>query len=173
MAGLCSSGVAAPWTTSAGRLFDAVAALLGLRTHTTFEGQAAMELEGLADPAERARLPLPLAERDGTLVLDARETVRALVAAIDAGVPSEVLAARFHEGLAATLAGACERIAVGEGIDVAVLSGGVFQNRRLLVRTTELLEAAGLRVLRPLRLPANDGGIGYGQAAVAAAVRRC
>jgi hydrogenase maturation protein HypF len=170
VAGLARSGLAAPETTSAGRLFDAIAALLGVRSHATFEGQAAMELEALADPAERGRLPLPLLERDGALVLDARETVRAAVAGLAAGVTVPVLAARFHEGLAHALAVACGRIAAAEGIDLVVLSGGVFQNRRLLDRTTERLEAAGLRVLRPLRLPANDGGIGYGQAAVAAAL---
>jgi hydrogenase maturation protein HypF len=168
VAGLARSGVAAPVTTSAGRLFDAMAALLGVRTHATFEGQAAMELEALADPAERGALPLPVVERDGSVLLDARETVRAAVAARAAGVAPEVLAARFHAGLADALAAACARIAAGEGLDLVVLSGGVFQNRRLLGGTAGRLEAAGLRVLRPLRLPANDGGIAYGQAAVAA-----
>jgi hydrogenase maturation protein HypF len=168
VSGLVRTGLAAPETTSAGRLFDAVAALLGVRFEATFEGQAAMELEALADRRERGCLPLDVAEHGDALVLDARETVRAVATGLGAGVAVEVLAARFHEGLARALADACSQVATGEGIDAVVLSGGVFQNRRLLTRTAERLAGAGLRVLRPVRLPANDGGLAYGQAAVAA-----
>jgi hydrogenase maturation protein HypF len=173
VAALARSGVAAPTTTSAGRLFDAVAALAGLRSRSGYEGQAAMELESAARLSERGAYPLELVERPGAgaaLVLDPRETIRALLAELEAGVAVGEVSARFHNALAAATASACLAAAEAEGIGDAVLSGGVFQNRLLLERTTERLRAAGLRVLLPERLPPNDGGISYGQAAVATAV---
>ena len=166
VAHMARTGVGAPVTTSAGRLFDAVAALCGLRTHVTYEGQAAIELEAVSDPGERRAYPMPVVERDGRLLLDARETVRAVVA--DAADPA-VVAARFHNALAVATARACAVLAERHGVDIVVLSGGVFQNRLLLDETTRQLERLRLRVLTPRLLPANDGGIAYGQAAIAAA----
>ena len=169
IAGLLRSGTAAPVTTSAGRLFDAVAALCGLRAEVSYEGQAAIELEAACDPAERGAYPLPVTVRDGALVLDARASVAAAAADVRAGVATGRIAARFHHGLADATAAACARIAAERRLDTVVLSGGVFQNLVLLARTRRRLAAAGLRVLVPRRLPANDGGIAFGQAAVAAA----
>ena len=103
------------------------------------------------------------------LVLDPGETIRALVADLGAGVAVGDVSARFHNALATATASACVAAAEAHGVAAAVLSGGVFQNRLLLERTAERLRAAGLRVLVPERLPPNDGGISYGQAAVAAA----
>jgi hydrogenase maturation protein HypF len=160
MAALTRSGLASPLTTSMGRLFDAVAALCGVRSEVTYEGQAAIELEALCEPDESDAYPLPVT--DG-LVLDARPTIRALVGDGDAQPARR--AARFHNAVARATATACERA----GATTVVLSGGVFQNRRLLETTSELLGEAGLRVLTPELLPPNDGGISYGQAAVAAA----
>jgi hydrogenase maturation protein HypF len=157
----------APETTSAGRLFDAVAALCGLRAAATYEGQAAAELEAACDPHERGAYPLPVG---GGAVLDARETILAVARDAAAGVPAGVISARFHRALGDATARACVEIAARHGLDLAVLSGGVFQNARLLSATSERLEAAGLRVLVPERLPPNDGGISYGQAAIAAAL---
>jgi hydrogenase maturation protein HypF len=165
VAEMARTGVASPVTTSAGRLFDAVAALCGLRTEVTYEGQAAIELEAACDPAERGGYELPAAAG----VLDARPLVLAVAREVAAGVPAGVVAARFHDGLADATASACAAAASERGIGTAVLSGGAFQNRRLLERTGAALRAAGLRVLVPERVPANDGGIAYGQAAVAAA----
>jgi hydrogenase maturation protein HypF len=88
---------------------------------------------------------------------------------IRAAVPAATIGARFHNGVAEATAAACEVAARAGGIETVVLSGGVFQNRLLLERTSKLLTEAGMRVLVPERLPANDGGISYGQAAVAAA----
>jgi hydrogenase maturation protein HypF len=166
VASLARRGLAAPVTTSAGRLFDAVAALCGLRATVTYEGQAAAELEAACDPLERGAYPLPVGEG---LVLDARATIRAVARDAAAGVTAGVIAARFHRALADAVARACVEIAARHGTDRVVLSGGVFQNVRLLVGTSARLEAAGLRVLVPQRLPPNDGGISFGQAAVAAA----
>jgi hydrogenase maturation protein HypF len=172
VAELARSGVASPQTTSAGRLFDAVSALCGIRPRVNYEGQAAAELEALADRDEHAAYPLPLVAREPhpvPLRLDARETVRAVVRDLAAGEEPAVIAARFQNAVAGATAAACVDVARRRGLDTAVVSGGVFQNRLLLERTVERLADAGLRVLVPERLPPNDGGISYGQAAVAAA----
>jgi hydrogenase maturation protein HypF len=150
-----------PVTTSAGRLFDAVAAICGLRAQVTYEGQAAIELEAACDPAEHSAYPM-----DG---LDPGEAVLAAARELAGGIAVGVVAARFHEGLAAAVAEACARAAADAETDRVVLSGGVFQNRRLVIAAARRLERAGLRVLVPELLPPNDGGISYGQAAVAAA----
>jgi len=166
---LAASGLASPLTTSAGRLFDAVAALCGLRAVVNYEGQAAVELEAACDLGEQRAYPMPLLDDDGPLVMDARPLVRALVDDLDAGVDAGTIAARFHNALAATTAHGCTLAAERASTDTVVLSGGVFQNRRLLGRTASLLSDGGLRVLTPELLPPNDGGIAYGQLAVAAA----
>jgi hydrogenase maturation protein HypF len=170
VAELVRSGVASPLTTSVGRLFDAVAAICGVRAEVNYEGQAAAELEALADPCERGRYPFALRDHGGApLVLDTRPAVWAVAAETGAGVPVPTVAARFHNSLAVATAAACARAAGRGGVDTVVLSGGVFQNRRLLETTRALLAEAGLRVLTPEALPPNDGGIAYGQLAVAAA----
>jgi len=128
----------------------------------TYEGQAAIELEAAADPGERGAYPLGADLDARALVLAVRDDVRA-------AVPVHVVSARFHRAVAGATAAACVDAADAAGLDLVVLSGGVFQNRLLLTWTAERLEARGLRVLVPERLPANDGGISYGQAAVAAA----
>jgi hydrogenase maturation protein HypF len=169
VSGLAASGLASPLTSSAGRLFDAVAALCGIRAEVNYEGQAAIELEAACDPYERAAYPLPLSAGAGTLVIDPRPALRALVEELDAGALAAVVAARFHNTMAAASAQACAILAERHGVESVVLSGGVFQNRRLLESMARLVTEAGLRVLVPERLPPNDGGIAYGQAAVAAA----
>lgn len=168
VAALARSGLASPLTTSAGRLFDAVAALCAIRTSSAEEGRAAAELEGVAEPAERGAYPLAVVESD-ILQLDPRETVRAILGELQTGVPVAIVSARFHNGLARATARALLLAAEREGVSTAVLSGGVFQNRLLLERCSEELARAGLRVLLPRQLPPNDGAVSYGQAAVAAA----
>jgi hydrogenase maturation protein HypF len=160
VARLAASGFSAPVTTSAGRLFDAVAALCGIRARVSYEGQAAIELEAACDPAERGAYELA--------DLDPRAAIRAVARDVAAGVDVGVVATRFHHGLAEATAHACALAAERYGVDVAVLAGGVFQNRVLMERTSALLRDAGLRVLVPRRLPPGDGAIAYGQAAVAA-----
>jgi hydrogenase maturation protein HypF len=133
-------------------------------------GQAAAELEALLDPAEEGAYPLPLRDDGGApLVIDARPTVCAVVEDLRRGVEVATVAARFHNALANATADACERAAERCDTETVVLSGGAFQNRRLMGRTRALLGAGGLRVLTPEALPPNDGGIAYGQLAVAAA----
>lgn len=158
---MADTGTAAPITTSAGRLFDAIAAICGLRTHASYEGQAAGELEAVCDPAERGAYEMP--------GLDARPAVLAAAADAAVGRPAGVIAARFHAGLAAETGRAAVAAAEAHGTGLVVLAGGVFQNRRLLEATAAGLTAMGLQVLTPVRLPPNDGAIAYGQAAVAIA----
>jgi hydrogenase maturation protein HypF len=172
VAELVRSGVASPLTTSAGRLFDAVAALAGVRSEVNYEGQAAIELEALADPDESGGYSLPVGGANPSgepLVIDPRPAIREIVRDVERGVPAQRVSGRFHNGLAAATAAGCEAAAARSAVDTVVLSGGVFQNRLLLARTAGLLRDAGLRVLIPELLPANDGGISYGQLAVASA----
>jgi hydrogenase maturation protein HypF len=169
VAELAGKGLASPVTTSAGRLFDAAAALCGVRAGVTYEGQAAIEFEALCDGDDHGAYPLALGGDGGPLALDARATIRALVDDLAVGAPVAIVAARFHDAVAKGTARACEVAARRHGTDAVVLSGGVFQNRRLLQRTITALADGGLQTLVPEQLPPNDGGISYGQAAVASA----
>ncbi len=166
VAEMARTGFSAPPTSSIGRLFDAVAALCGVRSFCRYEGQAAIELEGIAQPGDHGAYAFA-ADRD--LVLDPRPALHELLADLAAGTPAGVVSARFHAGVAHATAAGCATAAARAGVDLVVLSGGVFQNRRLLDETAARLEALGLQVLVPVRLPPNDGGIAYGQAAIAAA----
>jgi hydrogenase maturation protein HypF len=169
VAQMARTGFAAPVTTSMGRLFDAVAALAGVRARVNYEGQAAAELEGAAAPAAaQAAYPLPV-DPGPPVVLDARPAITAIAEDVRAGTAAAVVAARFHAAVAAATARACAILAERHGLATVVLSGGVFQNRLLLDAASAALERDGLPVLVPERLPPNDGAISYGQAAVAAA----
>jgi hydrogenase maturation protein HypF len=163
------AGVNSPATSSAGRLFDAVAALLGVRDAVNYEGQAAVELEQLADPAERSAYPASVtgARPFGVCGPD---LVRAAVEDLLAGVDPGTIAARFHNGVAHVIAEGCRRVRDEAALTTVALSGGVFQNALLLERSVGLLEQDGFRVLVHSRVPPNDGGISLGQAAVAGAL---
>jgi len=161
----------APLASSMGRLFDAAAAVLGLRRRSFYEGQAAMELEALADGHVGAELPFPIREGDnGTFLLDPLPLLVALGEARAAGQPAPELAAGFHDAVGASAVAAVRRVAEAKNIRKVALAGGVFQNARLLDRTARGLTDAGLEVLIPRKLSPNDGAISYGQAAVAAAI---
>jgi hydrogenase maturation protein HypF len=164
---LVRTGVASPLTSSVGRLFDAVAALCGIRPESREEGLAALELEAAADAAEPGSYPLRVHD-GGQLILDPRETLQALARDLARGTPTSLVSARFHNTLAVATTRALATLAEREGTRTVVLSGGVFQNRLLLERCRERLTACGLNVLVPRAVPPNDGGISYGQAAVAA-----
>ena len=162
-------GVNSPLTSSAGRLFDAVAALLGVRDTINYEGQAAVELEQLARvPGMASGYPAQLTPGPPFTVAGC-DLVRAAAEDLLAGQPPEVISARFHRGVAELIVAGCQLLRERSGLGTVALSGGVFQNRLLLGTVTSLLEASGFRVLTHSRVPPNDGGISLGQAVVAAA----
>lgn len=164
LAAMLDRGLQSPITTSMGRLFDAVAALSGVRVQAGFEGQAAMALE-FAAGEEEAVEPYPLPLRDGEpAVADWEPLVRSLLADRERGAPASLMAARFH----AALARLAEAIALRVGLPRVVLSGGCFQNLRLLRDTQARLRARGFEVWTPRQYPPNDGGLSLGQLAVAA-----
>jgi hydrogenase maturation protein HypF len=166
LARMLATGTRSPVTTSAGRLFDAVAALLGLHPRAGFEGQAAMALEALADPSERGAYPFPLvpaAAPGAPALLDWGPLLHALIEDGTRRVPPAIRSARFHNALVDGIA-AVARLA---GSPRVALSGGCFQNRLLLERTSERLAADGFDVLTHRLVPPNDGGIALGQVMVA------
>jgi hydrogenase maturation protein HypF len=152
--------VNAPRSSGMGRLFNAVAALLGVRDEITYEGQAAIELEQLAGDT----LVKPYRWSFG----DGAELVAAVYDDLTAGRAREEIAAAFHEAIAAASVDACADAAEPR---LLVLSGGTFQNLRLRESTRRRAEHAGFRVLTHRLVPPNDGGISYGQAVVAAATQ--
>jgi hydrogenase maturation protein HypF len=172
---LIEGGGSAPSTTSAGRLFDAVAALLGLRTTVTYEGQAAIELEALAfgiAEEDADTYPVEVTRTAGMSVLDPAPLIGAVIDELARGATPALVAAGFHNGLgigAATLAG---RLAADRGLGTVALSGGVFQNSRLTRVVENELHRLGFEVLVHELVPPNDGGISVGQAAIAATASR-
>jgi hydrogenase maturation protein HypF len=168
-------GLNSPVASSAGRLYDAAASLLGIRDVAEYEAQAAMDLELLAD--EGSAEPLPFALRrvgastgaGGLLVYDPRPTIRALLEGVAAHETTARLAARFEATIAAATRELVAEVAKATGLGDVALSGGVFQNRHLASALVRQLGRDGLEVHVNRMVPANDGGISYGQAAVAAA----
>jgi hydrogenase maturation protein HypF len=161
-------------TTAVGRLFDAVAVLLGGRPRVSFEAQAAMELETLARSVGRDGVPSRYAglvttvDDHGVKVLDPTQLLAALADDADAGIPVALLAAAFHEALGVATGELAASLAGAAGVDAVALTGGVFQNVRLNEVVEATVRAAGYDVLLHRDVPANDGGISIGQAAIAA-----
>lgn len=173
LATLLRSGIASPWTTSMGRLFDAVASLTGLCQQASFEGQAAMAVEFAAEREREAGggriqgYPIDLVARDNsdtTWMVDWRPMISAVLDDLCRGCSPERIAARFHAGLAEGVV----RVAQAAGLPRVVLTGGCFQNRLLLSLVRQHLEAAGFTVYSHTLVPPNDGGLSLGQAVVAA-----
>jgi hydrogenase maturation protein HypF len=164
-----------PLASAAGRLFDAVAALIGVRERVTYEAQAAIELEMLATEwfSTQPRREAPPAfrfdvEQDGGVsVLRLRRLLEDVIASRLAGASLGEVAWRFHKTMAGMIVTVCQRIAAETGLQTVALSGGCFQNRLLLRLTVPDLERAGFRVLLHRQVPCNDGGICLGQAVLA------
>ena len=169
-----------PLTSSMGRLFDAVSALLGICTETTYEAQAAIELEMAANEqidesaghrsgkAYRFRVE----KASGQEVVRLRELFEALVADRVRGVSVGEMSRRFHQTVAQMIVAVCERVAAERDLRVVALSGGCFQNRLLLASAVPALQEAGFRVLTHGQVPCNDGGLSLGQAAIACSAVR-
>jgi len=162
-------GVNAPLTSSMGRLFDAVAAITGVRGEIQYEAQAAIDLEMLAHeaPCETGSYPFTSGEEDGVNIIKIRNLLTAVVTDVKDHAPQAIIAARFHNTIARMVAEACLSISRKTGIKAAALSGGVFQNRILLGKARAMVESKGIRVYTHRQVPCNDGGISLGQAVIA------
>lgn len=154
-----------PETSSMGRLFDAVSSLLRLRDKTNYEGQAAIELEQIADPGTTEKYEVVVSE-DGSIIRP-QNVIRRAVADLLSGIPPGIISARFHLGVADLIAGISGRVRDERKLNRVVLSGGVFQNMFLVNAAVKMLASAGFEVFTHSRVPANDGGISFGQAAIA------
>jgi hydrogenase maturation protein HypF len=168
LATMLAKGFRSPVTSSAGRLFDAVAALIDVRQRVSFEGQAAMALEFMADAQETGSYSFALRAADGepeTLELDWQPIVEGVIEDSQRHVDPGIIAGRFHNTLVEALVAVAERI----GETRVALTGGCFQNRLLTERAASRLRESGLDVLIHRQVPANDGGISLGQVAIAAA----
>ncbi|MFO7700668.1 MAG: carbamoyltransferase HypF [Acidimicrobiia bacterium] len=168
IAKMLETGFQAPVTTSAGRLFDAVAAIVGLMESSSFEGEAAMALEHVADPGESEPYPMPIVATEAGAILDWGPAILAILDDLTAGAGPGRISGRFHAALAHGITGVAQLV----GHPVVALTGGCFQNRLLTESTALHLRRSGFEVLMHRRVPPNDGGISLGQVAVAAASRR-
>ncbi len=164
------SGINVPYTSSAGRLFDAVAALMGLRTEAFYEGQAACELEAVASP-HASPYAVDLLTGARPYVWDTRSLLMAVLEDLREGADVSSVAGRFHATLARGIVVMCRALKEETGIRRVALSGGVFQNRLLTPMVVEGLQEEGFSCLLHRRVPCNDGGLSLGQA-VSAARRR-
>jgi hydrogenase maturation protein HypF len=178
---MLAAGTRVARTSSMGRLFDAVAALLGVRREVTYEAQAAMELESLAwDGSDARAYPWALRRETGvqalghvppmvtgTTVIEVGPLLRGVLDDVEQGVNRADIAYRFHVTMAELLVSVCSALRDDTGLQQVALSGGVFQNRLLLELVLPRLEASGLRALLHRLVPANDGGVSLGQAYVA------
>ncbi len=175
LAGMIAQGVNAPWTSSAGRLFDAVSALLGLGEGITYEAQAAIRLQTIAQPDGAPPYPYVIEMQDEALQLSFGPAIRAIVADRCADVNIGQIAGRFHQTVAEAVGEMCvrirdrERLERSSPLERVALSGGVFQNDLLLALTTNDLLRRGFQVYSHHLVPPNDAGIALGQAAVALA----
>ena len=154
-------------TSSCGRLFDAVASLVGLRQEVNFEGQAAIELESIAEEGCAERYPYGI-DGDGPWQVDFRPAIESIVREVSSGAPRGRMAAKFHNTLAEATVEVCRRIGAETKLRRVCLSGGTFQNVRLLGASVAGLRASGFEVFLHAHVPPNDGGIALGQAAIAA-----
>ena len=171
---MAQQGLNSVVSTSAGRLFDGVSAILGLARQSSFEGEAAMQLQFAArrwmkrhEPVGKD--PVPPQKENGRWILPTGELVRYMAEEKLAGRNQDFLAYAFHEQLARQIAGACLQLSQETSVKTVALSGGVFQNTLLLSLCEQSLKQAGLMVLRHHLVPPNDGGIALGQAVYAMA----
>lgn len=160
------TGFNSPKTSSLGRLFDGVAALIGLYQQVTYEAQNAIALESIADPEEHFGYDFPI--EDGQILVS--PVIRAIVDDLKHKVSPAIISARFHNGLTVCAVNVCEQIRSQTDFQQVVLSGGVWQNKTLIKQSIAALSASGFEVFWPHKLPTNDGGVSLGQALVAVAV---
>jgi hydrogenase maturation protein HypF len=158
------NNINSPLCSSTGRLFDAMSALIGVRERVNYEGQAAIELEQMAEPGEGGEYGLEITEEEGTLILNPDPVIKAIVEAIKKGEAPGVISARFHNSLARGIVHMASTMRERTGLSEIILSGGVFQNHLLMGRVSDLLEGEDFRGYIHHKAPPNDGGIALGQA---------
>lgn len=164
---LIEKKINSPLTSSMGRLFDAVASIIGLRDEVNYEAQAAIELEMLADSQEKGDYPFEIFPKGEELIIDAGPLIRAVVDDLNEGKRRGIIAARFHNSVSSIILKTCQLLREKRGLNRVALSGGVFQNMFLLERVFPLLKKAGFETYTHQYVPANDGGISLGQAVIA------
>jgi hydrogenase maturation protein HypF len=173
---MVARGLNTPYTSSCGRLFDAVSALLGVCGRATYEGHAAVELEmaagGLPEASAGPGYPFAVNSKQGLDVLCLAQLLQSILDDVSAGRPAGEVSAGFHVTVARMIVEMCERMRKETALNVAVLSGGCFQNRLLLGLALRGLTERGFRVLTHQRVPCNDGGVSLGQAVVACSLQR-
>jgi hydrogenase maturation protein HypF len=162
--GMITNRINSPLTSSMGRLFDAASALVGVRQEATYEGQAAIEFEMLADHNERGAYEFEITKD----IFDPAPVWHAMLSDWRRGVGLPVISARFHNGVAQLALSVCEKIRANTGVNTVALSGGVWQNRFLLEQSLQRLRSSHFNVLIHRQVPANDGGIALGQIMIAA-----
>jgi hydrogenase maturation protein HypF len=168
---IIASKIHSPLSSGLGRLFDGVAALIGLRRRVSFEGQAAMELESIACGSSGGPYPFEILHSDGEpYILDMSAAIRAMVTDLEADRSRPRLAAQFHRTLIDAFTAMSEAMRRSTGLSRVVLSGGCFQNKILLAGTMNKLKLSGFDVYCHRDIPANDGGISLGQAVIAASM---
>jgi len=165
---MISKGVNCPQTSSLGRLFDGVAAILGVRDRVHYEGQAAMELEMLTDKAPRAYYPYEWKAKNPCLI-SPDPLIRGIVEDVRRGTSPPLISGKFHRTLISLFTDICVVLREESGLNRVVLSGGVFQNAILLSGLIESLNSIDFQVFAHEQVPTNDGGVSLGQALVAAA----
>ena len=164
---MIDKGLNSPLTSSSGRLFDAVSALVGVRQEVYYEGQAAIELEMAADKDEEGFYSYDLEELGNGSQVMLEPIIKGVVSDISEGVSVPTIAGKFHNTMAKIILNICLRVRKTSGIEKVALSGGVFQNTLLLNKTFTLLDGSGFKAYTQHRVPPNDGGIALGQAVIA------
>ncbi|HEV8044885.1 MAG TPA: hypothetical protein VGP38_06885, partial [Rubrobacter sp.] len=169
IARLVEHGLNTPPTSSAGRLFDAVASLVGVpgSGRATYEGQAAIELELAADGPVSRGYPFRMRPEGGMWVVETAEILSGVVGDLLSGREKGEISSRFHRTMAEVVVAGCERIREVGGASTVALSGGTFQNLLLVEQVLEFLVGKGFAVYRHRRVPTNDGGLALGQAVLA------
>ena len=158
-----------PLTSSAGRLFDAVSALLGIRETINYEGQAAIELEQSADKNIVEAFNFEIKKQDNEFIIGIEQLFSELIEDIKEGTDKGITAMKFHNSVVNIITAGCEILREKTGLNRVVLSGGVFQNITLLEKTVQALEIKAFEAYTHSLVPSNDGGISLGQAVIAVA----
>jgi hydrogenase maturation protein HypF len=170
---MIEKGINAPLTSSCGRLFDAVAALTGIRERVSYEGQAALELEmAIEGEGEEGFYPYDIDHAGEGYIIEPAAAIRAIVDDLRNGAAAGTVSARFHNTLAAVIAETCAVLRNDTGLSRVAFSGGVFQNRYLTEKSMQILRRAGFEVLTQSLVPPNDGGLALGQAVIAGHICR-